>query len=93
MRAALRPAGVVRPGNSGRGVVIGPGYSRWDFSVFKKFMLLYERLSITFRAEMFNIFNHTNYSGVGTTTGSATYGQITSTRDPRIIQFALKFDY
>jgi hypothetical protein len=87
------PAGVVRPGNSGRGVVIGPGYGRWDFSVFKKFVILYERLSMTFRAEMFNVFNHTNYSGVGTTTGSATYGQITSTRDPRIIQFALKFDY
>ena len=43
--------------------------------------------------EMFNVFNHTNFNGVGTSFGSTTFGQILSTRDPRIVQLALKFYY
>jgi hypothetical protein len=47
---------------------------------------------IDFRAEFFNIFNHPNFynpdGGIG---DMPIYGQITSARDPRIIQFALKY--
>jgi len=43
-----------------------------------------------FRTEAFNIFNHTNPNGVGTTLGTSTFGHITSYRDPREMQFGLK---
>jgi hypothetical protein len=89
---ALVPAGQVRPGNAGRGVVRGPGHQRWDFSVFKNIKTT-EAIRLQFRAEMFNIFNHTNPLGVGTAFGTTTFGQITSTRDPRIVQFGLKLNF
>ena len=56
---------------------------------------------IQFRAELYNAFNHTQYSGVNTaarfdTAGrqtNAQFGQVTSTRSPRVIQFALTFRF
>jgi len=86
------PTGVYRPGNEGRGVVRGPGYARWDFSIFKNIKLS-ESVSTQFRAEMFNVFNHTNPNGVNVSFTSTSFGQITSYRDPRIIQFALKIRF
>lgn len=86
---AAVPAGVVRPGNAPRRVVIGPGFSRWDASLFKN-VKWSERWSTQVRCELFNAFNHTNYQGVGTSLGSTTYGQVTSTREARRIQLAAK---
>jgi len=83
------PAGVYRPGNAGRGVVIGPGMQRWDMGLYKSFKL-YERLNTQFRAEAFNVFNHTNFDGVSTYYLSGIFGQVYSTRDPRILQLGLK---
>jgi hypothetical protein len=48
-------------GNSRRNAYYGPGYSDVDFSVFKNTKIT-ERLTIQFRAEMFNLFNRTNYA-------------------------------
>ncbi|MDD5542712.1 MAG: TonB-dependent receptor [Acidobacteriia bacterium] len=85
------PNGVFRPGNAGRGVVRGPGVQRWDFSVFKNIKIR-ENFRAQFRTEMFNVFNHANPNGVNTSFTSGTaFGTITSYRDPRIIQFAIKF--
>ena len=84
------PAGVVRPGNAGRGTINGPGLQRWDVSLFKN-VKFGERASFQFRAEGFNVFNHTNPNGIGTSLGASTYGQITSYRDPRLLQLAAKF--
>jgi len=89
---ALVPAGVTRPGDSPRGVITGPGYQKWDMTLGKRFKIR-ESVSLQFRAEAFNVFNHTNFLGVGTSFGTSTFGQLTSTRDPRIIQFGLKFVY
>lgn len=57
-----------------------------------------ERLRVQFRAELFNFLNHTNYGnpnasfspGPDGPNRSATFGTITSARDPRIIQFGLR---
>jgi hypothetical protein len=76
-------------GNSGRGVVTGPGFNNWDLSAIKNIQIS-ERVRTQFRAEFFNAFNHTSFLGVGTNVDSGSFGKVTSTHDPRIIQFGLK---
>jgi carboxypeptidase family protein/TonB-dependent receptor-like protein len=86
------PTGETRPGNSPRGVIYGPGYQKWDMSLSKEFKLK-ENMNLQFRAEAYNVFNHTNFLGLSTAFGGATFGQVTTTRDPRLIQFGLKLNY
>ena len=90
-------------GNSGRGLISGPGYANTDFSVLRNFRL-HERVSLQFRAEMFNLFNQVNFALPNSYANSAlvnpdgslayggTFGQIQSTVSGtgRQIQFALK---
>jgi len=80
-----------RPGNAGRGVVTGPSFQRWDFSLFKNLKLRGDNMYLQFRAETFNLFNHTNFNAVSTNITSATFGQVTSANDARIMQLGLKF--
>lgn len=83
------PVGQARPGDAKRGSVVGPGFYRFDMALLKN-IPIHESISAQFRAEFFNIFNHTNFNTVGGTLGSSTFGKVTSTRDPRIGQLALK---
>lgn len=76
-------------GNSGRGVVYGPGFNNWDLSAIKNTKIS-EHISTQFRAEFFNAFNHPSFLGVSTNVDSSLFGRITSTHDPRIIQLGLK---
>jgi hypothetical protein len=90
-----------RRGNLGRNVLIGPGLSKLDFSVFKNNHVrrISETFNVQFRSEFFNILNRTNFASPtdnltvfdqsGNTVPSA--GLITSTQTTsRQIQFALK---
>lgn len=76
-------------GNAGRNIVRGPGFHNWDVSFSKRFALR-ENVGLQFRGEFFNLFNHTQFSGVSAGFGAATFGQVTSARDPRITQLALR---
>lgn len=87
------PTGQVRPGNAHRGSINGPGFQRWDLSVYKNVRVT-EGSSFQFRAESFNTFNHTNFDTINTsTTAGSNYGRVTATRDPRILQVGLKFKF
>ena len=79
-------------GSSGRGVVYGPGFNNWDLAAIKNIKIT-ERVNTQFRAEFFNAFNHTSFLNVSTNVDSSLYGQVTSTHDPRIIQFGLKLNF
>ncbi len=79
-------------GNEKRGIVDGPGYNRLDAGFFRNFKL-YHDVVLQFRAEGFNVLNHTNWGTVGTTATSSTFGKITATRDPRILQLAGKISF
>jgi hypothetical protein len=59
-------------GNAGRNILIGPGVTSLDFSVFKnnRIKRISENFNVQFRVEMFNILNHPNF-GVPSTTGDA----------------------
>ncbi len=78
------------------GQVVGPGFHRMDFSLFKQFRTS-ERTHMEFRAEFFNLTNHPNFGQPGSFDFKDTknFSKITGTRDnpndPRQIQFALKF--
>lgn len=96
-------------GNTPKNSVYGPGRDNWNISIFKNFLLSETRGSnLQFRAEFFNIWNHTqlradsgsggynsNYFSGDSGTGKITnsLGQITQFYDPRIIQLALKLSF
>ena len=75
-----------------RSICCGPGLDQWDFAVHKKIAITEDKY-FQFRAEIFNIFNHTNfYNPDGHfSDGPTLFGKITQAQDPRLVQFALKF--
>jgi len=91
-------------GNAGRNILIGPGLTNLDFSIFKNNPVkrISENINVQFRAELFNVLNHANFNvpdlangnldifdASGTPNPSA--GLLTSTTTTeREIQFALK---
>lgn len=77
-------------GNMGRNVLRGPGINNWDLS-FRKETKLTETTSLEFRGEMFNAFNHAQFLNPDLNGFSPTFGQVTTARPPRLVQFALKF--
>jgi hypothetical protein len=52
-----------------------------------------ERTKIELRADVFNIFNQAQFQNPNTTITDPTFGQITNTYDPRIIQLAARFTF
>lgn len=75
--------------NAGR----SPAINYLNMAFNKRFNTPIERLNMEFRGELYNILNHTNFATAGGVAGSGTTltgGTITSTLDPRIVQFGLK---
>jgi hypothetical protein len=81
-------------GNSGVGVLLGPGQFNFDTSLIKNTRIK-EKHIVQFRAEFFNFFNHPQFAAPATAVSTAaTFGQITATTvNPRVIQFALKYTF
>jgi hypothetical protein len=88
-------------GDLGRNTLIGPPLFNMDFSVFKNNYVrkISETFNVQFRAEFFNVLNHTNFAPSGNLSAftqagqpnSGTFGQLTNTQGQnRIIQLALK---
>jgi hypothetical protein len=90
-------------GNAGRNILIGPGVTSLDFSLFKNNYIkrISERFNIQFRAEIFNILNHPNFAPPSTPTNTDIFdgagipnsvaGVLTkTTTTAREIQFAVK---
>ena len=78
-------------GTASPGVVRGPGQNNWDIA-FGKNITFYERLHAEIRADMYNAFNHTQWNAVSTQLNGYTgpFGQVTGSREGRIIQLAAK---
>ncbi len=98
----FNPAAFIQPlpgtyGNAGRNILPGPSIVETDISAAKKFVLS-ERLSLQFRGEIFNLFNHTNFNtpnpvvyAAATGGPSPTAGVITSTAtSSRQVQLGLR---
>ncbi len=80
-----------RVGNAPRTICCGPGISDTDIAI-EKTIPVKEKMHFEFRAELFNLFNHTQFFNPdGNSTDGSQFGQVTQTKDPRLVQFALKF--
>jgi hypothetical protein len=67
-------------------------FDNWDISLQKTFRLN-EHNGFDFRAEMFNFPNHLSSFGYSTQIGASNFGQVTSTTDPRTVEFALRYNF
>ncbi len=83
-------------GDSGRNILIGPGFSQWDLSVIKNFEIG-EKARLQFRAESFNFLNHPSFTGIDTTVRfdaagrpTQTYGAVNGAGPARVLEFGLK---
>jgi len=76
-------------GNAGVGIMRGPGYVNFDFTLAKNFDLT-ERFRAQFRTEFFNAFNRANFGPPNIARESSGFGQILGASNARIIQFGLK---
>lgn len=69
------------------------GVDNWDLSAVKKTAIT-DKQSLEFRAEFFNIANHVQFMAPGTVLGGTTFGIVTAAANkPRIVQFALRYNY
>jgi hypothetical protein len=83
-------------GNSGRNILTGPGFSQWDISLLKDFVIK-EKTRIQFRAESFNTFNHPSFTGISTTVKfdskgapASGFGAVNAAGPGRMLEFGLK---
>jgi hypothetical protein len=88
----LAPGSIASFGNLGRNVLRGPGINNWDVSFLKR-TTLRESKQLEFRAEFFNAFNHAQFLNPDRNGFDATFGEVSQTRGPRLIQFAVKLHY
>lgn len=79
-------------GTASRRFFHGPGLNNWDLGVLKTTHIT-ERMTLEFRAEFFNIFNHAQFNNPTGDFASPTFGEVTSARAPRIGQLALKLNF
>jgi hypothetical protein len=64
-------------GNSSRNIIRMPGVANWDLSLLKSFTLP-ERISLQFRFESFNAFNHPEFGLPNQSVTSGTFGTIST---------------
>ncbi|MBM3783521.1 MAG: carboxypeptidase regulatory-like domain-containing protein [Acidobacteria bacterium] len=84
-------------GNAAKTNIRGPGINNWDTAFFKNFPIR-EEFRMQLRWELYNIWNHSQFTGVDTTArfdaqgaqGNARLGELISARPARIMQFALR---
>jgi hypothetical protein len=75
-------------GTLGRNAIRGPGFVNMDMALSKHFKF-HERLDAELRLDAFNVFNHVNFGNPNTNIFSATFGQVSTTQGPRVLQLAL----
>ena len=98
--AAFAAPGVGQFGNAPRDVFRGPGIHNWDLTLSKNFPIR-EKARFQFRWELYNLFNHTQWSGVDNNARfdaagnqvNGQFGQVTAARASRQMQFALRFEF
>jgi Carboxypeptidase regulatory-like domain len=90
--SAFNPAPPGNYGDAGAGTITGPG--SWDLDMaLSRFFPITERQQIEFRAEAFNLMNHTQFGDPDTSLSDQAAGVIRTAAAPRIMQLALKYTF
>jgi hypothetical protein len=79
-------------GTSRRRFFHGPGLCNFSMALAKTTRIT-ESKELQFRVEAFNIFNHAQFLNPSGEINSSTFGTVTQARDPRIMQFGVKFAF
>ena len=79
-------------GTANRRFFHGPGLNNWDLALLKRTSVT-ERVSLEFRAELFNVFNHAQFRNPASDASAPNFGQVILARDPRIGQLALQVHF
>jgi hypothetical protein len=90
---AIGPDGATTFGNAGLGIIRGPDQVNFDVSILKNIPVT-ERQKVQFRAEFFNIANHPVFGNPTLARNNTLFGVINTTvGNPRLVQFALKYNF
>jgi hypothetical protein len=89
--AFTAPAGLY--GTAGRDTINGPGSINLNLNLRKSFRLDENNRRIDFSAQVQNLLNHPNWTGVGTTINSLNFGQVTSVGQMRGITMYLRISF
>jgi hypothetical protein len=82
----------IRRGSAGHNALREPGYQAVDLSLAKNFSFLESR-NLQIRADIANVFNHVNYTGLVTGIDSVNFGQVTGTAGARTVQLQLRLSF
>ena len=87
-------------GNIGLGILRQPSWSNWDMTLEKRVPFFSEKRVLRFRIEAYNVFNHAEFSSIGTSLSlrsgvntNTTYGAYTGTRPPRQMSTTVRFEF
>jgi hypothetical protein len=94
------PTPVGSIGNAAKTNIRGPGINNWDMALFKTFPIR-DRMRLQIRWELYNILNHTQFGALDAAARwdaqgaqvNSRFGEFTSSRTPRQMQFALRFHF
>jgi hypothetical protein len=102
----FNPAAFAEPaigtiGNAGVDVMYGPSYINWDMTLGKRIPLKSEARSLTIKVEAFNVFNHTEFTGVNSgfifnaqgVNTNANIGALTGERGPRVVALEARVQF
>jgi len=80
-------------GNCGRNILVGPGKRKWDLSFIKRMQVSREGNVLELRVQLFNAFNHANFSNPSATVGTSVFGKIFGADRAREIEVAVKYTF
>ena len=99
--AAFAEPGIGTIGNAGTNVMYGPGFMNWDMTLTRRILLGRESRSLQMKVEAFNVFNHTEFTGVNSgyifnaqgVNTNANIGALTGERGPRVLALELRVQF
>jgi hypothetical protein len=88
-------------GNAGVNIMYGPGYANYDLTLARRIPIMSEKRNLQLRLEAFNVFNHTQFTGVNSVftfnaagvNTNANIGALTGERGPRIIALEVRAQF
>ncbi|MGH9674585.1 MAG: carboxypeptidase regulatory-like domain-containing protein [Bryobacteraceae bacterium] len=91
--SAFAPNQPGRYGNAGRNLLSGPASSQTDLSITKSFPISERLGALQFRSEFFNALNQVSFGGPEARLANRNFGRIQGAASPRILQFALRYQF